>query len=249
MDEPLTEGRIGGELGRQELQRDLALGEGLVGEVDDPHAAATDLRLDAETGDLPALVPPHQAFLHPHEARRVTPPFMTSRTGPPARRAARAPAAPARHRRITASQPLPICSASRKKESTIDHVLAASADEGVVASSADPAHHRRVRRPTDHPHPIRARRRCLLYRGCGQTRRLPRMLVGVRRAFISFDLPAMAGVANRSAANRSAATTTAYLTGPSLVRSSRLGQQQPARRSVASLYNPLIRRCLHRRRS
>ena len=74
VDEPFAEGRIGGELGGQELQRDLTFGVRLVSEVDDPHPAAPDLRLDAEAGDLPALIPPHQAFLHPHKARRATPP-------------------------------------------------------------------------------------------------------------------------------------------------------------------------------
>jgi hypothetical protein len=79
VDEAFTEGWIGGELRRQELEGHLALGEGLVGEVHDPHPAAADLRLDAETGNLPAHVPLHQVFLHLHQALRVTPRFSLPR--------------------------------------------------------------------------------------------------------------------------------------------------------------------------
>jgi hypothetical protein len=53
-DEPLAEGGIGGELGWEEFECDLALGEGLRGEVDLTDPAAGDQRLDAVAGDLGA---------------------------------------------------------------------------------------------------------------------------------------------------------------------------------------------------
>ena len=52
--EPLPEARVGRELGREHLDRDLAPVAKLLGEVDDPHAAAAEQRLDPEAGELGA---------------------------------------------------------------------------------------------------------------------------------------------------------------------------------------------------
>ena len=77
-DEALAEGRIVGQVRRQELQRDLGLREGLVSEVHHPHAAASDLRLDAETGDLPPSSPRTRSFYTRTRPRRSHSSFIAS---------------------------------------------------------------------------------------------------------------------------------------------------------------------------
>ncbi len=52
--EPLPEARVGGELLRDELQRDAALQPEVLGEVDDAHTSTSDDRLEPVTGEIGA---------------------------------------------------------------------------------------------------------------------------------------------------------------------------------------------------
>jgi hypothetical protein len=63
--EALPERRVGREVGGQDLERHLALGERLRGQVDHAHAASPDLGLDPIAGDLACLGPLHGSLSTP----------------------------------------------------------------------------------------------------------------------------------------------------------------------------------------
>jgi hypothetical protein len=72
-DEACAEGRVAGEVGRQDLECDLALGEGLSGEVHDPHTAASNLGLETEAADFRRQGFVHGPFYTPGAARSARP--------------------------------------------------------------------------------------------------------------------------------------------------------------------------------